>query len=106
MIKAIDFFCGAGGLTRGLLNAGINVLAGVDNDKCLKETYTHNNKPSRFINKDIHKIKIGELRAELGIQNGDTTLYAACTPCQPFSTLSRLKDKDGKKYFCWLSQKL
>lgn len=97
MIKAIDFFCGAGGLTRGLLNAGIKVLAGVDNDKRLKETYTHNNKPSRFINKDINKIKIGELREELGIQNGDTTLYAACTPCQPFSTLSRLKDKDGKK---------
>ena len=97
MIKAIDFFCGAGGLTRGLLNAGIEVLAGVDNDKRLKETYTENNKPSRFINKDINEIKIDELREELGIQNGDTTLYAACTPCQPFSTLSRLKDKDGKK---------
>ena len=73
------------------------MLAGVDNDKRLKETYTYNNNPSRFINKDINKIKIGELREELGIQNGDTTLYAACTPCQPFSTLSRLKDKDGKK---------
>ena len=45
MIKAIDFFCGAGGLTRGLLNAGIEVLAGVDNDEHLRETYTHNNKP-------------------------------------------------------------
>lgn len=47
-IKAIDFFCGAGGLTRGLLNAGIKVLAGVDNDERLKETYTYNNKPSRL----------------------------------------------------------
>lgn len=26
MIKGIDFFCGAGGLTRGLLNAGIGEL--------------------------------------------------------------------------------
>ena len=97
MIKAIDFFCGAGGLTRGLLNAGIEVLAGVDNDERLRETYTHNNNPSRFINKDINTIQIHELREELEIQNEDTTLYAACTPCQPFSTLSRLKDKDGKK---------
>lgn len=97
MIKAIDFFCGAGGLTRGLLNAGIEVLAGIDNDERLQETYTHNNKPSRFINKDINKIKIGELREELGIQDGDTTLYAACTPCQPFSTLSRAKDTDKRK---------
>ena len=96
-IKAIDFFCGAGGLTRGLLDAGIKVLAGVDNDERLQETYTHNNKPSRFIKKDIDKIKIGELRKELGIQDGDTTLYAACTPCQPFSTLSRAKDTDKRK---------
>ncbi len=96
-IKAIDFFCGAGGLTRGLLDSGIKVLAGVDNDERLQETYTYNNKPSRFINKDINKIKIGELREELGIQNGDTTLYAACTPCQPFSTLNRRKGTDEKK---------
>ena len=97
MIKAIDFFCGAGGLTKGLLTAGIEVLAGVDNDKRLKETYTHNNKPSRFINKDINKIKIGELREELEIQNEDTTLYAACTPCQPFSTLSRQNWEDDDR---------
>ena len=97
MIKAIDFFCGAGGLTRGLLDAGIDVLAGVDNDERLKETYTYNNKPSRFINKDIDKIEIHELRKELGIQDEDTTLYAACTPCQPFSTLSRAKDTDKRK---------
>ena len=97
MIKAIDFFCGAGGLTRGLLNAEIKVLAGVDNDERLRETYTHNNKPSRFINKDINNINIHELREELGIQNGDSTLYAACTPCQPFSTLNRQDSKDDNR---------
>ena len=98
MIKAIDFFCGAGGLTRGLLDAGIKVRAGVDNDERLQETYTYNNKPSRFINKDIDEIKIHELRKELGIRDEDTTLYAACTPCQPFSTLSRqISDDDNRK---------
>ena len=97
MIKAIDFFCGAGGLTRGLLNAGIEVLAGVDNDERLRETYIHNNEPSRFINSDINKIQIHELRETLGIQDSDVTLYAACTPCQPFSTLNRLQGKDKRK---------
>lgn len=97
MIKAIDFFCGAGGLTRGLLDAGIQVLAGVDNDKRLNKTYTNNNQPSRFINSDINKIQIHELRESLGIQTGDATLYAACTPCQPFSTLNRLQGKDDRK---------
>ena len=97
MIKAIDFFCGAGGLTRGLLNAGISVLAGVDNDERLRETYTLNNKPCRFINQDINDVQIHELRRELGIQAHDLTLYAACTPCQPFSTLNKLKGKDKRK---------
>ena len=97
MIKAIDFFCGAGGLTRGLLDAGIEVLAGVDNDERLRETYIHNNEPSCFINRDINKIQIHRLRETLGIQDGDTTLYAACTPCQPFSTLNRLQGKDERK---------
>ena len=98
MIKAIDFFCGAGGLTRGLLDAGIEVLAGVDNDERLQETYAHNNKPSIFINEDIDAIDIHELRKELKIQDEDTTLYAACTPCQPFSNLSRqISDDDNRK---------
>ena len=97
MIKAIDFFCGAGGLTRGLLDAGISVLAGVDNDARMEETYKYNNKPSRFVNCDIDKVKIHKLREELDIRPGDTTLYAACTPCQPFSTLNRLKGKDARK---------
>ncbi|HUI07025.1 MAG TPA: DNA cytosine methyltransferase [Verrucomicrobiae bacterium] len=98
MIKAIDFFCGAGGLTRGLLNAGIRVLAGVDNDETLRETYEKNNKPSRFICRDIKKIDIDLLRQALGITNQDVVLYAACTPCQPFSTLTRMKGRDGRKH--------
>ena len=87
MIKAIDFFCGAGGLTRGLLNAGISVLAGVDNDERLQQTYTHNNKPSRFIASDINAIDIDALCEELGIQpqrpNPLCGLYAMSTIFYP-----------------------
>lgn len=97
MIKAIDFFCGAGGLTRGLLNAGIDVLAGVDNDPRLRDTYTLNNEPSSFFCRDINEVCIDGLRQEVGISDEDQMLYAACTPCQPFSTLNRLKGQDEKK---------
>lgn len=97
MIKAIDFFCGAGGLTRGLLDAGIDVVAGVDNDKRLRDTYERNNEPSRFIERDVADVDIKALRREVGVRATDTTLYAACTPCQPFSTLSRGKGDDDQK---------
>ena len=41
--KAIDFFCGGGGMTCGLRQAGIDVIAGVDLDENAKETYEFNN---------------------------------------------------------------
>lgn len=96
MIKAIDFFCGAGGLTRGLSEAGINVVAGVDNDERLRETYANNNN-SRFIHSDIRQVEIDALRSQCGIQQADAVLYAACTPCQPFSTLNSRKGEDSRK---------
>jgi len=97
MIKAIDFFCGAGGLTRGLLNAGINVVAGVDDNERLRETYERNNDPSQLIANDVKDVDIESLRAKLGIAPADATLYAACTPCQPFSTLNTMKGEDDRK---------
>src|SRR5438045_6604789 len=96
-MKALDFFCGAGGLTRGLLDAGIEVLAGIDVDDRLQETYESNNKPSKFIVKDINQIKIRELRTEVGITDHDVVLYAACCPCQPFSTLNRTASDEDER---------
>lgn len=96
-IKALDFFCGAGGLTRGLLDAGLKVLAGIDNDDRLRETYETNNEPSRFVCEDVTALDIESLRKRLGISKGDMVLYAACTPCQPFSTLNQRRGKDERK---------
>ena len=76
----MDFFCGAGGLTRGLLDAGIKVKAGIDNDARLKQTYEHNNKPSRFVDQDIHDVNKAQARQddrkELLLQFGKLVLEA------------------------------
>ena len=45
-IAAVDLFCGAGGLTRGLLDAGIPVVAGYDIEEACKYAYEHNNAPA------------------------------------------------------------
>jgi DNA (cytosine-5)-methyltransferase 1 len=97
IIKAIDFFCGAGGMTRGLLDAGLTVLAGIDNDKRLRETYETNNSPSQFFCLDARELDIHDLRLRLGICKTDTVVYAACTPCQPFSSLNRAARQDDRK---------
>src|SRR5689334_24127597 len=41
-LTAVDLFCGAGGLSLGLHNAGISVLVGADSDPYAIETYSAN----------------------------------------------------------------
>ncbi|HOD39115.1 MAG: putative BsuMI modification methylase subunit YdiO [bacterium ADurb.Bin243] len=85
ILYAYDFFCGAGGLTRGLLDAGIKVLAGFDIDFKCKNTYEHNNSPSKFVSKDIKNITLDELTQYSKKINFSEMLFAGCAPCQPFS---------------------
>ena len=40
---AVDFYCGAGGTTRGLLDAGGYVICGIDKDETNRVTYRRNN---------------------------------------------------------------
>lgn len=84
-MRAIDFFCGAGGLTRGLLDAGIEVVAGVDADGRCKETYERNNRPARFHEWDISEVTASDAWGLLGSRRTADLLIAGCAPCQPFS---------------------
>lgn len=85
MITALDFFCGAGGLTRGLLNAGINVIAGIDVDKRCKETYERNNRPAVFYDADVRQLKYSFIEKLIDGTAKKDLLFAGCAPCQSFS---------------------
>jgi DNA (cytosine-5)-methyltransferase 1 len=50
---AIDLFCGAGGLSLGLKQAGFRILAGVDNDKDSCETYRANHPEVNLFSENI-----------------------------------------------------
>lgn len=84
-MKALDFFCGAGGLTRGLIDAGIDVVAGYDCDAACRLTYERNNPGARFIQADIREIGLSDLAIKHGSRGYDDVLFAGCAPCQPFS---------------------
>ncbi|MCV6609119.1 MAG: DNA cytosine methyltransferase [Campylobacterales bacterium] len=97
-IKAIDFFSGAGGLTKGLQLAGIEVFAGVDFESSCKNTYEKNNN-ALFINKSITDITAKEVK-ELFKNNTtkeDFTMLAGCAPCQPYSTMNTRKKKNDER---------
>jgi DNA (cytosine-5)-methyltransferase 1 len=84
-MKAFDFYCGAGGLTRGLLDAGIEVVAGFDCDELCRATYEHNNPDVRFVHSDIREIGLQDLTVIGGLRRYADVLFAGCAPCQPFS---------------------
>ena len=96
-ISAIDLFCGAGGLTHGLINADINVIAGFDIEESCKYAYENNNPGATFYSEDVSKIDsdfISSLYPE-----GHIRLLAGCAPCQPFSTYSQGRDvRSDKKW--------
>jgi DNA (cytosine-5)-methyltransferase 1 len=85
-IRAIDLFCGVGGLTHGLAKAGIDVVAGVDIEPACKYPYEENNK-AKFIERDVNELSAADV-SEM-IHGGDISMIAGCAPCQPFSTYSR-----------------
>lgn len=96
-LKAIDFFSGAGGLTSGLMAAGISVLAGIDNDGSCKKTFEKNNKGAVFLEKDITKYAPGDLKHDLNIKrNDDDMIFAGCAPCQFWSIIRTSKEKSKK----------
>jgi DNA (cytosine-5)-methyltransferase 1 len=82
-IVAVDLFCGAGGLTRGLLNAGIQVVAGYDIAEECRYPYEHNNRPVAFKKKSVSEITGKELASLY--PRGCWRVLVGCAPCQPFS---------------------
>lgn len=103
--RAIDFFCGGGGMTCGLRQAGIDVIAGVDIDKEAKATYEFNNKGTVFIEKDIRRVHSDYFERNFGIsRNDDSLILVGCSPCQFYSIIntdknSSLKTKDLLRNF-------
>ena len=92
--KAIDFFCGGGGMTCGLRQAGIHVLAGVDFDKNAQATYEYNNPGSTFIHKDIRRLHSDYFERNFGIQrNDDRLILVGCSPCQYYSIINTDRTK-------------
>lgn len=96
-IGVVDLFCGVGGLTYGLKQAGLDVVAGFDVDDSCEYAYSYNNN-AQFINKNIEEVTGKEI-LEL-LDSYDVKVLAGCAPCQPFSRHQKDK-KDRSKHKDW-----
>lgn len=79
---AVDLFCGAGGLSYGMQQAGITISGGIDIDPACKFPFEENVKAD-FYQHDVDKLST-DFVASL-FTEGHTRVLAGCAPCQPFS---------------------
>jgi hypothetical protein len=96
-VYAVDLFCGAGGLTHGLIMAGINVRLGVDIDPACEHPYVANNN-ARFLLKSVEELDASEL--DRHYRKNGIKLLAGCAPCQTFSTYNQKATESDKRW--WL----
>jgi len=95
MIRAVDLFCGAGGFTHGLFDAGIDVALGVDIEPTVRHAYESNNRPARFMLADVSEIAGDAIRAAWG--GARVTLPAGSPPCQEFSRANSRRDPESPR---------
>lgn len=84
-MKAIDLFCGCGGLSAGLRDAGFDILAGIDIEPHYIQTFTENFPSSISICEDVSKINPLELLESFNLVEEELDLLAGGPPCQGFS---------------------
>ena len=92
----IDVFCGAGGLSEGLRQAGFRPLVGVDFDKHAAATYRRNHPGVPVIEEDIRHVAGSRLAALAG--NTDIDLVAGGPSCQGFSTHGKRMEDDPRNF--------
>ncbi|WP_135828935.1 DNA cytosine methyltransferase [Halorussus halobius] len=101
-IRAVDIFCGAGGLTYGLQEAGIDVQAGFDIEPECRHPYVENNADVEFIESDIAAdVSVEDIEPYLSAGEADHTLIAGCAPCQPYSKMSNGNKNSADNHEKW-----
>ncbi|MEZ4240352.1 MAG: DNA cytosine methyltransferase, partial [Myxococcota bacterium] len=92
-VSCVDLFCGAGGLTHGLIAAGVPVVAGVDLDEACRHPYEANNPGATFYARDVAKLHASEVGSWFG--SASVRVLAGCAPCQPFSSYAQRYETKG-----------
>ena len=124
----VDFYCGAGGTTRGLLDAGGYAICGIDKDETNKVTFQRNNRNTtldeeapQFLAYDMfpnrpdypqgqqHLVwnELNELIPHYRrMAEGVPLLFAICAPCQSFTKFIQRKMTDERVQNRLLDQNL
>lgn len=100
-MNAIDLFAGCGGLSKGFMDAGFDIIVGVDNDQAALNTFTLNHDGAVAMNADLSKQEtFDEIKRIAGEREIDVII--AGPPCQGFS-LSGPRNFDDERNKLYLA---
>lgn len=99
---AIDLFSGAGGLSEGLLSAGINVAVAVEVHPHPALTHAFNHPGTAIVCADIKKLSMDAIKRLLKSQVGKTSvdIVVGGPPCQGFSPAGKQDRNDSRNKLC------
>lgn len=99
----IDLFCGCGGLSYGFIEAGYDVVLGIDHWKDAIETFQSNHKNSLGLVADLFNDSPQFISKKVGIKNVDVIIGGP--PCQGFSIAGKriVDDERNKLYKSFVS---
>ncbi len=94
-LNVLDLFCGCGGMSKGLEDAGLNVVAGIDIwDKAI-ESYKKNFKHIGLCH-DLRELPPMEFAKKVNMTKTDIDLIVGGPPCQSYSISGR-RDKNDPR---------
>ncbi len=82
---AVDLFCGVGGLSLGLVQAGFDLIGAVDNDQAVLDAFRSNFADVPIARHNLNVATGRALRRDLGIEKRNIDLLVGGPPCQGFS---------------------
>ena len=94
-MRAIDFFCGTGGFSRGAHDAGFDVVAAFDIDPILTSSFEKNFPDTKLFLNDIAQLTGEGILADIG--GGEIDLIFGGPPCQGFSSIGKRQISDPRR---------
>ncbi|MEM1982946.1 MAG: DNA cytosine methyltransferase [Sulfolobales archaeon] len=88
----VDFFCGAGGFSRGFYDIGFNIIYAIDYNKAAARSYKLNIPTATVLCEDLRDLSCDDIKYMIG--SSDVDVVIGSPPCEPFTAANSRRMRD------------